>query len=102
MPSNPFSAEVVAAVTRHMNDDHPEDTLVICRGLGGEPDATAARMVDLDAEGGDYAITVDGTERTIRVPWGETLTERAQIRWEVVRMYRDSCLRLGLSPRREH
>ncbi|WP_067604325.1 DUF2470 domain-containing protein [Nocardiopsis listeri] len=102
MPSNPFSPEVVDAVTRHMNDDHPEDTLVICRGLGGEPDATAARMVGLDAEGGDYVIIVDGTERTMRVPWGEKLTERAQIRWEVVRMYRESCLRLGLSPRREH
>lgn len=102
MPSNPFSPEVVAAVTGHMNGDHPEDTLIICRGLGGEPEATAARMTDLDAEGGDYVITVDGAERTVRVPWGEPLTERAQIRKEVVRMYRESCLKLGLSPRGEH
>ena len=102
MPSNPFSPEVVAAVTGHMNGDHPEDTLIICRGLGGEFDATAARMTDLDTEGGDYVVTVDGTERTVRVPWGEPLTERAQIRKEVVRMYRESCLKLGLSPRREH
>ncbi|MBR8741592.1 DUF2470 domain-containing protein [Nocardiopsis sp. MG754419] len=102
MPSNPFSPEVVAAVTGHMNGDHPEDTLIICRGLGGRPEATAARMTDLDGEGGDYVVTVDGVESTVRIPWGAPLTERAQIRKEVVRMYRESCLALGLTPRGEH
>ena len=102
MPSNPFSPEVVAAVTKHMNGDHPEDTLVICRSLGGRPEATAARMTGLDGEGGDYAVTIDGAEQTIRVPWSEPLTERAQIRAEVVRMYREGCVRLGLAPRGEH
>jgi putative heme iron utilization protein len=102
LPSNPFSPEVVAAVTRHMNGDHPEDTLIICRALGGVPEAAAARMTGLDGECGEYAVTVDGAERTIRIPWSEPLTERAQIRAEVVRMYRQGCAELGLTARGEH
>lgn len=99
---NPFSPEVVTAVTAHMNGDHPEDTLLICRALGGVPEATAARMTGLDGEGGDYAATVDGAERTVRIPWGRPLTKRAQIRQEVVRMYEAACAELGVVPRGRH
>ncbi|WP_017612926.1 DUF2470 domain-containing protein [Nocardiopsis salina] len=102
MSPNPFSPDVVDAVTAHMNDDHPEDTLLICRGLGGEPDATSARMTGLDGQGGDYTVTIGSTERQVRVPWSEPLTERPQIRAEVVDLYRRACRELGLTPRGEH
>ncbi|WP_049567658.1 DUF2470 domain-containing protein [Nocardiopsis sp. SBT366] len=102
VPPQPFTPEVVTAVTAHMNGDHPEDTLLICRALGGRPDATAARMTGLDGEGGDYAVTVDGTEEDVRIPWAAPLTERAQIRVEVVRMYQEACAALGVTPRGEH
>ncbi|WP_221319084.1 DUF2470 domain-containing protein [Nocardiopsis metallicus] len=85
-----------------MNGDHPEDTLLICRALGGRPDATAARMTGLDGQGGDYAVTVDDTEHQVRIPWAEPLTERAQIRAEVVRMYEEACAKLGITPRGQH
>ena len=101
MTSTPFSPEVVSAVTEHMNGDHPEDTLIICRALGGVPEATSARMVGLDGESGHYEVTVDGVERSVRIPWSVPLTERAAIRVEVVRMYRQACAELGVPPR-EH
>ncbi|WP_213453218.1 DUF2470 domain-containing protein [Rhizomonospora bruguierae] len=94
-----FPPEVVAAVSRHMNDDHAEDALLICRTLGGQPAATRARTTGLDADGIDFAVTVDGTEVPVRVPFAARLTERAQIRREVVRMYQDACDELGLPPR---
>ncbi|MFY7066832.1 DUF2470 domain-containing protein [Nocardiopsis changdeensis] len=97
--SGPFSPEVVTAVTAHMNGDHPEDTLLICRALGGHPDATGARMTGLDGEAGEYAVTVGGTEHTVRIPWAHPLTERPQIRQEVVRMYQEACEKLGVTPR---
>ncbi|WP_051325920.1 biliverdin-producing heme oxygenase [Glycomyces tenuis] len=87
---NPFGPDVVAAVRRHMNEDHAADTLVMCRGLGGRPEATAARMTGLDGSGGDYVVTVGGVEEAIRIPWGRTLTERAEIRPEVVRIFTES------------
>ncbi|NYH54324.1 putative heme iron utilization protein [Nocardiopsis arvandica] len=101
-PTHPFSPEVVAAVTAHMNGDHPEDTLLICRALGGLPEATAARMTGLDGDGGDYAVTAGGAEHTVRIPWARPLTERAQIRAEVVRMYQEAREKLGAAPCEGH
>ncbi|CAM3770192.1 DUF2470 domain-containing protein [Nocardiopsis rhodophaea] len=99
LPSTPFTPEVVHAVTKHMNDDHAEDTLLICQALGGRPSATAARMTGLDGYGGDYIAIVDGAEVEVRIPWSRPLTERAEIRQEVVRMYQDACEILGVPPR---
>ncbi|MCH7230629.1 biliverdin-producing heme oxygenase [Glycomyces sp. L485] len=87
---NPFDADVIAAICRHMNDDHAADTLVMCRGLGGRPEATAARMTGLDGEGGDYAVTAGGVEESIRIPWARRLTERDEVRPEVVRIFTES------------
>ncbi|MBB6172475.1 putative heme iron utilization protein [Nocardiopsis mwathae] len=99
MPPTPFSPEVVQAVTKHMNDDHAADSLLICQALGGRPAATAARMTGLDGYGADFAAVVDGTEVEVRIPWSRPLSERAEIRREVVRMYQDACEMLGVPPR---
>lgn len=98
MPEPPFTAEAVSAITAHMNDDHAYETLVICRALGGVPDASAARMTGVDSGGGDYAALVGGAETAVRIPWSHDLTERSQVRREVVRMYREACDRLGCHP----
>ncbi|MGI5118070.1 DUF2470 domain-containing protein [Marinactinospora thermotolerans] len=82
-----------------MNDDHAEDTLLICRAFGDSPRATSARMTGLDGAGGEYVVVVDGVEETVRIPWGRPLTERGEIRAEVVRLYREACARLGVEPR---
>ncbi|UPT23282.1 DUF2470 domain-containing protein [Thermobifida alba] len=84
-----------------MNADHPEDTLLIVRALGGRPEATAARMTGLDGTAGEYSATVAGREVVVRIPWSQPITERAQIRAEVVRLYRQACERLGVPPRGE-
>ncbi|WP_432968635.1 DUF2470 domain-containing protein [Dactylosporangium sp. CA-233914] len=95
----PFTAEVIVAVSRHMNADHPADSLLICRALGGRPDATAATMTGMDGDGIDFAAVVDGREVPVRVPFSRPLTERAEVRPEVVRMYRESCAALGVPAR---
>jgi hypothetical protein len=94
-----FGPAVVDAVCRHMNDDHVEDSLLIVRSLGGRADASQAAMSGLDAEAAIFTATVDGVEHTVRVPWSTTLSERAQIRLEVVRMYHEACAALGVEPR---
>lgn len=94
-----FDEATIAGVTRHMNEDHAEDTLLIVRALGDRPEARAARMVGLDNDGGIYEVDgAEGTE-TIRIPWARRLTKRAEIRAEVVRMYDEACRRLGIEPR---
>ncbi|MEU4542278.1 DUF2470 domain-containing protein [Nonomuraea dietziae] len=97
--SGPFTPDVVEAIKRHMNDDHAADGLLIVRGLGGRPEATTATTSDVDAEAIEF--TIDGGER-VRVPWGETLTERPQVRQAVVRLYNEACAKLGVPARGEH
>lgn len=96
--SNPFSAEVVAAVTRHMNVDHAADSVVICQALGGQPEATAATMTGLDAEGIAFDVATPSGPATARIAWTEPVTERAQIRAEVAAMYHRACDQLGITP----
>ena len=90
-----FPPEVVAQIARHMNDDHAADNVIIVRGLGGVPTATAARMSGMDEDAMEFAAVVDGTEVPVRIPFSERLTERRQVRAEAVRMYRDACEALG-------
>jgi hypothetical protein len=93
-----FSPDVVAAVLHHMNDDHRDDSLLIARAFG-DVDATAATMTTLDADGGTWVYTAGDAEHDLTVPWSTRLTERPQIRLEVVRLYEQACERLGLEPR---
>jgi putative heme iron utilization protein len=100
-PPSPFSPEVVAAIRRHMNDDHADDNVTICRGLGGRPGTTAATMTGMGPDGIEFEATVDGAPTSVVIPWAEPITERAQVRSEVVRMHTEAAAALGLPPR-EH
>ena len=93
----PFTPDVVAAILAHMNDDHAADSLLIVRA-NGRPDAVVARMTGLDATGGDFTATLpDGGATAVRVPWSARLTERGQVRAEVVRLYGEARARLGVT-----
>jgi hypothetical protein len=90
-----FSADVVEAICRHMNDDHPADCLRMVQGLAGV-EATGATMSGLDADNAYFrADTHDGPVE-VTLPWSERLTERAQVRLEVVRMHEEASRALGL------
>ncbi|GAA1582693.1 DUF2470 domain-containing protein [Actinomadura kijaniata] len=97
--STPFTPDVVAQIARHMNEDHAGDCAMICRALGGVPDAASARMTGCDADGIEFAAVVDGREKAVRIPWSERLTERIQVRREVVRMSDEARHVLGLPAR---
>jgi putative heme iron utilization protein len=93
---NPFSPEVAAQIAGHLN---AEENLLIVRALGGIPDATAARMSGLDADGMEFAAVVDGIQVPVRIPFSERLTSPHQVRTEATRMHRDACVALGVNPR---
>lgn len=97
-----FDATVIVAVTEHMNGDHPEDNLLIARAFGN-PDATGSTMVGLDGIAGVWQVTDPQGEREVRIDWpsGE-ISERVEIRREVVVLYKQACEKLGIAPRDEH
>ena len=94
-----FDEATIAGVTSHMNGDHPEDTLLICRGLGERPTASAATMTGLDGDAGTYEVTVDGVTEVLRIPWTQRLHERREVRTEVVKLYEAACAAMGVEPR---
>lgn len=97
-----FDPAVVAAVTAHMNDDHPEDNLLIARAFG-HPEATAARMTGVAAGHGTWSVSGPQGVHELVVPWaGGPIADRPQIRRAVVMLYRAACERLGVPARQEH
>lgn len=101
MSSEPYAFDpaIVAGVLHHMNDDHADDSLLFARAFG-DPTATSARMVGVDGDGGDWIYsTDDGAERPLRIDWPAPITERPEIRREIVALYDRACAVLGVEPR---
>ncbi|MET0828397.1 MAG: DUF2470 domain-containing protein [Microbacterium sp.] len=96
-----FDDTVLAAVLAHMNGDHDDDNLLIAQAFCPEQDVIAATMVGFDGEGGDWrAQLAGGEEIVVRVPWpGGSISERPEVRREIVALYDESCRRLGVEPR---
>lgn len=97
-----FDAAVIAAVTGHMNDDHPDDSLLIAKAFG-YPEATASAMVGLDANSGVWRVKDAAGEHELRVGWpGAPITDRPGVRLQVVELYEAACAKLGLPAREAH
>jgi hypothetical protein len=94
-----FSPDIVNAVLNHMNGDHLDDNLLIAQAFG-DRDAETSEMIDLDENEGTWVFTVAGDQRMLDVPWpGGPISERAEIRREVVVLYENACAVLGITPR---
>ncbi|KAA9089147.1 DUF2470 domain-containing protein [Microbacterium radiodurans] len=95
-----FDEAAVSGVLGHMNDDHRDDNLLIARAFG-QPDATTATMTGFDGDGGVWdAALPGGSVSSVRVPWpGGPITERREVRREIVALYDAACERLGIEPR---
>lgn len=97
-----FDESVIAAVTGHMNGDHPEDNLLIIRAFG-TPEATGGNMIGLDQTAGVWRVDGPNGESELRVDWPNgPISERPEIRREVVSLYKAACEKLGVTPREEH
>lgn len=96
-----FDPAIVDAVCAHMNGDHVDDNLMIVRAFGA-PEASTATMTGLDGDAGVWSVKGPDGEQELRVAWpGGPITERAEIRREVVVLYDAACERLGVE-RRPH
>ena len=86
----PFTADVIAAVKKHMNEDHAEHSLAIVRTIGGRPDATGALVSDVDPAGAVFTAQLPAGPLEVRVPWTVPITERRHFREQFVEMYERS------------
>lgn len=82
--------DIVDAVVAHMNGDHADDNVVICRGVGGRADVESATMTGLDEHSIEFLADTPNGPTTVRIPFDEPLRDRPQIREAVARMFRRS------------
>ncbi len=84
-----------------MNVDHEDDSLLIARAFGEAPESiTSAQMTGLDGDAGIWRITRGKNIEELRVTWpGGPITERPEVRREIVALYDLACERLGVEPR---
>ena len=101
-----FDEAALTGVLGHMNGDHAGDNLLISRAFAadaGVADAeiSAATRTGFDGDQGVWQATLDdGTTAEIAVPWPTgPITERREVRREIVALYDEACRRLGIEPR---
>lgn len=84
-----------------MNGDHQDDNLLIARAFGDESDLLAATMTGFDGDGGQWrAQPVEGEDIVVRAAWlSGPISERSEVRREIVALYDEACRRLGIEPR---
>jgi len=81
-----FPDDAVAAICRHMDEDHADDALLIVRTLGGRPDAVRVRTTGVDGAGLDLEV-LEPERALVRVPFPAPVTERAEVRHAVVALH---------------
>ncbi len=69
----PITPAVSDRICKHMNDDHAEAVLLYATAYGNQPAATAAVMESVDPQGMTLAVTVEGAQTAVRVPFDHTL-----------------------------
>lgn len=95
-----FDETVRTGVLGHMNGDHGDDNLLIVRAFGRE-EAVAAVMTGFDGDGGTWLATLPGGDEVeVGAAWpGGRISERPEVRREIVALYDEACRRLGVEPR---
>lgn len=96
-----FDDAALRGVLGHMNNDHVDDNVLIARAFATGSDVVAAEMVTFDGDGGTWRVTTAaGNEDVIVIPWpGGSITQRHEVRREIVALYDEACARLGVPPR---
>ena len=95
LDSQPTGTTLTPFVTTGSN------VLVGVHSVTGSGTLQETMFVTFDGNAGQWhVITADGAEDVIRVPWiGGEITERREVRREIVALYDAACARLGVTAR---
>lgn len=96
-PAEWLTTDIVDAVIRHMNDDHPNDTLTMARAA--RPDSIEASVVGLDHSSLHLLVQTLSQERVrVDLAWPRVLSTRADIRKAVVELHVAASEKLTQTP----
>ena len=72
-PRQIFTAEQVAGMINHMNEDHADSVLLYVDAYSAVEGAASAKLQSIDAEGMDIRAIVDGSELAVRIAFEKRL-----------------------------
>ena len=87
-----LDAAAVAAIVAHLNDDHADHMLEICRAFGGEAGAEAVTVTvaSVDLDGLDLVATSAGERRAVRVTWLGPVRSRGHVRTALGQLHEEA------------
>jgi putative heme iron utilization protein len=85
-----FSPEISDRICKHMNDDHADAVALYARVFGNVPQATAAQMLKIDAEGMDLSAQVNGTPVPVRVAFDHKLVDSEDAHHTLIAMVKQA------------
>lgn len=77
-------APMAAGIIDHMNADHADAMVTLCRALSKATDTTAARLVEVDRYGFEMSATTGDGPRPIRLGFSGPVSTAAEVRAEMV------------------
>ncbi|KKI99292.1 DUF2470 domain-containing protein [Prochlorothrix hollandica] len=84
--TNSFPPAVSDRICRHMNQDHSDAVARYAQTFGQIPDATAATMLSIDADGMNLQVQVGEVSQPLRIPFDHTLVDAKDAHQTLVAM----------------
>ena len=83
-------APAAAGIVGHMNDDHADALVLVCRHQGGRPDTVQATMTGVDRYGFEVMTSGPGGASRVRLGFPRPVSTSDEVRSTLVAMVRDA------------
>ncbi|HIK32970.1 MAG TPA: DUF2470 domain-containing protein [Oscillatoriales cyanobacterium M59_W2019_021] len=94
MSQDVFS-EISDRICKHMNDDHSDAVVLYAQALGNCPEATAAKMLSIDAKGMNLEVEANGASQPMRIGFDRDLKDAQDAHLILVDLMKQARQQLG-------
>ncbi|MBE9207258.1 DUF2470 domain-containing protein [Nostoc sp. LEGE 06077] len=88
--SEQFSPEITSRICTHMNEDHAEAILLYAKAFASVTQATAAKMLSIDAQGMDLTAQVNGEATPVRIQFDHVLADAEDAHQTLIAMVKQA------------
>lgn len=86
--ADPLTPAVSDRICKHMNDDHADAVLLYAKAFGSASNATAAKLLSVDAEG--MNLEVDGNPEPLRIAFDHALQDSEDAHHTLIAMVKQA------------
>jgi len=92
--SKDFSTDISSRICNHMNDDHADAVVLYAKAFGGVTDASAAKMLSIDAQGMDLTAQVNGEAVSVRIQFDHVLADAEDAHQSLIAMVKQARVKI--------